>query len=76
LTWYNHDHYHSGLGLLTPASVHFGQAEAIVAQRQQVLHAAYQAHPDRFVKGPPVVHRPPQEVWINPPPNLDTQLLH
>lgn len=73
--WYNHDHYHSALGLLTPASVHFGQAEAIVAQRQQVLHAAYQAHPDRFVKGPPVVHRPPQAVWINPP-HLDTQGLH
>jgi putative transposase len=74
-TWYNQQHYHSGLGLLTPASVHFGQAEAIVQQRQQVLHAAYEAHPDRFVKGSPVVHQPPKEVWINPP-SVDTQSLH
>jgi putative transposase len=74
-TWYNQHHYHSGLGLLTPASVHFGQAEAIVEQRQQVLQVAYEAHPDRFVKGPPVIHQPPKEVWINPP-ILDTDSLH
>jgi putative transposase len=74
-TWYNHQHYHSGLGLLTPASVHYGQAQTIVAQRQQVLQAAYAAHPERFVQGSPVVQQPPQEVWINPP-KLDTRLLH
>ena len=66
-TWYNHDHYHSALGLLTPASVHYGRAQIILSQRQQVLHAAYAAHPDRFVKGAPVVLAPPQEVWINQP---------
>jgi putative transposase len=64
-TWYNHDHYHSALGLLTPASVHYGQADLILAQRQQVLQAAYLAHPERFVKGLPVVPAPPKEVWIN-----------
>ncbi len=67
ITWYNHDHYHSALGLLTPASVHYGLAEAILAQRQQVLQATYATHPDRFVKGLPVVAAPPQEVWINQP---------
>ena len=66
-TWYNHDHYHSALGLLTPASVHYGHAEIILAQRQAVLLAAYVAHPDRFVKGLPVVPAPPKEVWINQP---------
>jgi putative transposase len=66
-TWYNHDHYHSGLGLLTPASVHYGWTDRVVSQRQQVLQAAYAAHPDRFVKGAPVVLAPPQEVWINQP---------
>lgn len=66
-TWYNHDHYHSALGLLTPASVHYGQADIILAQRQQVLQAAYLAHPERFVKGLPVVPAPPKEVWINQP---------
>jgi len=66
-TWYNHDHYHSALGLLTPASVHYGWADLVVSQRQQVLQTAYTAHPDRFVKGMPVVLAPPQEVWINQP---------
>jgi putative transposase len=66
-SWYNHDHYHSALGLLTPASVHYGRAPIILAQRQAVLHAAYAAHPDRFVKGQSVVPAPPQEVWINQP---------
>jgi putative transposase len=66
-TWYNHDHYHSALGLLTPASVHYGWTDRVVSQRQQVLQAAYAAHPDRFVKGAPVVVAPPQEVWINQP---------
>ena len=66
-TWYNHDHYHSALGLLTPASVYYGWADLVLSQRHQVLQAAYAAHPDRFVKGVPVVLTPPQEVWINQP---------
>ena len=65
--WYNNQHYHTALGLLTPASVHYGQAEVILAQRQQVLQAAYAAHPDRFVNGMPVVPAPPKVVWINQP---------
>jgi len=65
--WYNNEHYHSALGLLTPASVHYGQAEVILAQRQQVLQATYATHPDRFVKGMPFVSAPPKEVWINQP---------
>ncbi len=51
--WYKHDHYHSGLGFLTPAVVHYGQAEAVHAHRTRVLAAAYAAHPERFVEGPP-----------------------
>lgn len=65
--WYNHQHYHSGLNLLTPASVHFGDADPIRRQRQQVLAAAYARHPQRFVQGSPVVKGPPDAVWINPP---------
>ena len=49
--WYNNDHYHSGLGFLTPAVVHHGQAEAVHAHRTRVLAAAYAAHPERFVQG-------------------------
>ena len=51
--WYNHEHRHSGLGFLTPAVVHYGRAAAVRAQRQQVLAAAYAAHPERFVNGRP-----------------------
>ena len=65
--WYNHQHYHTGLGLMTPAMVHFGQAEDVRAQRNQVLLAAYAAHPERFVKGPPLAPALPTEVWINKP---------
>ena len=64
--WYNHQHHHSGLALLTPADVHFGRAPEILARRADVLRAAYAAHPERFHRVP----RPrqlPQAVWINPP---------
>ncbi len=65
--WYNDEHYHSALGMLTPATVHYGQVEAVRAKRQDVLSAAHAAHPERFVKGCPSVPVPPREVWINPP---------
>ena len=65
--WYNEEHRHSGLGLLAPAMVHFGQAQSVLAQRQLVLDAAYQAHPGRFVRRPPKPLPLPSEVWINKP---------
>jgi putative transposase len=65
--WYNHDHHHSGLGFLAPAVVHFGQAPAARAHRAVVLAAAYVAHPERFVNGPPRPADLPTAVWINPP---------
>ena len=66
--WYNYEHYHSGLNLLTPASVHYGQADAVRQQRQAVLAAAYAQFPQRFVHGEPMVKGAPDAVWINPPP--------
>jgi len=65
--WYNEDHRHSGIGLLTPAMVHFGEADAVLAHRQVVLDTAYQAHPDRFVRQPPKPLPLPTQVWINRP---------
>jgi putative transposase len=65
--WYNHEHRHSGIGLLTPAMVHFGETQTVLAHRQVVLDAAYQAHPDRFVRRPPKPLPLPSEVWINRP---------
>jgi len=65
--WYNDEHRHSGIGLLTPAVVHFGETQTVLAHRQAVLDAAYQAHPDRFVRRPPKPLPVPTEVWINKP---------
>ena len=65
--WYNHQHRHSSLGLMTPATVHAGLADQVSAQRQKVLEAAYEKHPQRFVAGIPVPPQVPDAVWINPP---------
>jgi putative transposase len=65
--WYNYEHYHTAIGLLTPADVHFGRAQTILDQRQLVLHAAYLKNPERFVKGPSIPAPVPTAVWINPP---------
>jgi putative transposase len=67
--WQNNEHHHWGLGLLTPATVHHGQAEAALAARQTVLAAAYADHPERFVRQHPRPLPLPGEVWINPPAN-------
>ena len=65
--WYNNEHYHSGIGLLTPADVHYGRAAQKIQERQSVLQLAYQKNPDRFVKGVPKPPHLPEAVWINPP---------
>jgi putative transposase len=65
--WYNDDHRHSGLGLHTPTSVHYGQATAIREQRIHVLVGAYARHPERFVRVIPQPPLLPAAVWINPP---------
>jgi putative transposase len=65
--WYNYEHHHSGIGWMTPAAVHYGHAAQLWQDRQTVLHQAYLAHPERFVKGLPVPPALPAAVWINPP---------
>ena len=72
--WYNREHHHTGLALLTPADVHFHRAQAVLQKRQAVLHTAYARTPERFVKGPPVPMQVPQAVWINPP--KQPEVLH
>lgn len=65
--WYNHDHRHTGVGLHTPSSVHFGTAREIRQQRGHVLTDAYLANPERFVRGTPQPPKLPGAVWINRP---------
>jgi putative transposase len=66
-TWYNTAHHHSGLSSLTPADVHYGRAATILEGRHQTRLAAFAAHPERFVQGPPRLETLPTAVWINPP---------
>lgn len=66
-TWYNEEHYHSGLNLFTPSSVHYGEVLALQVQRQVVLAQAFAAHPQRFPQGQPQAKGAPTEVYINPP---------
>ncbi|MFO0913445.1 MAG: hypothetical protein U0795_10840 [Pirellulales bacterium] len=61
------EHYHSGIDLLTPSSLHYGRAQQVLDHRHQVMQAAYARHPDRFVKGCPRPKQVPPAVWINPP---------
>ena len=66
-SYYNHEHRHSGIGLHTPASVHYGTVGQVRAQRQFTLDAAYAAHPERFGNRRPEPPRLPQAAWINQP---------
>lgn len=65
--WYNQQHRHSGIGYVTPESLHTGRAHQIREKRRDVLNAAYEKHPERFVKGRPRPPEIPQAAWINKP---------
>ena len=65
--WYNCEHHHSGIGLLTPEMVHYGKAELVISQREIVLASAFNAHPERFVRGMAVPPSLPEAAWINKP---------
>ena len=68
--WYNQVHKHSGIGYLTPHSLHSGQAHGIREKRCHVLAQAYQKHPERFVKGLPQPPQIPAAAWINKPEEI------
>jgi putative transposase len=68
--WYNQVHKHSGIGYVTPQSLHSGQAEAIREERCRVLAQAYRKHPERFVKGRPQPPKIPTAAWINKPDDI------
>ena len=70
---YNDARHHSGLSYLTPADVHYGRAAATLEVRHRTRVAAYAAHPERFVQGPPRLEILPSAVWINPPAKSTVQ---
>lgn len=65
--WYNYEHHHSGIGMMTPLMMHNGGAHKIWQQRQKVYDQAYAKHPERFVNGPPRLPPLPAAAWINKP---------
>lgn len=65
--WYNTEHRHSGIAMLTPDNVHYHQEADVLTNRANTLMNAYLEHPERFVRGVPSVERVPSEVWINKP---------
>jgi putative transposase len=76
-SWYNDEHRHSGIAHLTPSIVHSGRADEVLEARHITRMAAYVAHPERYVSGPPHRDRLPEAVWINPPqdPTMRTSML-
>jgi len=66
--WYNQEHHHGGIGLMTPDQVHYGQVDAVHAARQATLDRAFAESPARFVNKPPSPPAKPTQAWINPPP--------
>jgi len=73
LDWYNTQHHHSRIAYLSPAVVHHGRAEAVLEACHRARVAAYLAHPERFVNGPPQRVSLPPAVWINPPEKTTQQ---
>ena len=73
--WYNHEHRHTGIGLHSPADVHFGLAAARAADRDTVLAAARAQHPHRFggITTAPKMLDLPDTVWINQPADTTSQ---
>lgn len=65
--WYNQEHHHGGIGLMTPDQVHYGLADAVHAARQDTLDQAFRANPQRFVNKTPTPPDKPTAAWINPP---------
>ena len=72
--WYNEEHHHSGLELLTPSDVHHGRGEERLAARRQVMASAFADRPERFVRGAPKVDSLPGAVWINRPATTPEKL--
>ena len=70
--WYNTEHRHAGIAMLTPDDVHHHRAHSVLEQRERTLQAAWTHHPERFVRGVPQPDPLPQAVWINPPATTTT----
>lgn len=74
--WYNHEHYHSGIAWHHPADVHHERVGQVHTARADVLSAAYERNPERFVRKPPSPPVIPATVWINQPQDAEPPTGH
>jgi len=65
--WYNKEHRHTGIGMLTPSPVHHGQAQEACVQSAATLEQAFLENPHRFKGITPKPLALPEAVWINKP---------
>jgi len=65
--WYNKEHRHSGIALMTPAQVHYGTAQKVFEVRSRVLAEAFAKNPSRFKGRLPKPIPLPEAAWINKP---------
>jgi putative transposase len=72
--WYNNEHHHSGIALMTPQQVHYGFADEIYSHRCETLSNAFRKNPLRFKNIMPTPEKPPEAVWINKPESDDIRV--
>ncbi len=65
--WYNKEHRHSGIALMTPEQVHYEMSKKVFHFRSQVLSEAFRKNPIRFKGKMPKPYELPEAVWINKP---------
>jgi putative transposase len=72
---YNHQHHHSGIGLRTPADVHYGHAATVTGQRSADPAAARLAPRAAATTHDPKILALSDAAWIDQPA-ADRQLLN
>jgi putative transposase len=73
--WYNNEHYHSGIKMLTPSMVHNGDSKNVLRKRAKVKIAAYNLKQERFVNGKPKLQKLDKKVWINAPKKVEPMIV-
>ncbi len=71
VSWYNTEHYHSGIGWVTPQQRHAGEDEDLLEKRRRLYEEARQKNPARW-SGKPRGWSRPQEVRLAPLESQET----
>lgn len=65
IDWYNNRHLHSSISYVTPNQKHTGEADIIIAARNEVKRLAYEAKRNRWSGSLALIYNP-QTVILNP----------